>query len=128
MRFHFVVNRRVPARPSPVVLEVYDLLTRAGHEVTDGITEEALVRPDLLRPDADLYVVKSHTELAFSLAGALDAAGARQLNPYASWAATQDKFVAARYPACGRDPDTAIVAHGGSLAPRPPGRGATPSS
>lgn len=97
MRFHFVVNRRVPAKPSPVLLEVYELLARAGHEVTDGIPEEALVRPDLLRPEADLYVIKSHSEVAFSLAGALHAAGADQLNPYPSWVATQDKVVASRY-------------------------------
>ena len=97
MRLHFVVNRRVPPRPSPVLLEVFDLLVRAGHEVIDGIPEETLVRPDVLRPEGDLYVVKSHTELAFSLAGALHAAGARQLNPYPSWAATQDKLVTSRY-------------------------------
>lgn len=97
MRLHFVVNRRVPPVPSPVLVEAHRLLRRAGFEVTEAIPEEAVARPDLLRVEADLYVVKSHTELAFSLSGALHAAGARQLNPYPSWVATQDKLVAARY-------------------------------
>jgi ribosomal protein S6--L-glutamate ligase len=97
MRLRFVVNRRVPPVPSPVLTEASALLRRDGFDVHACIPEEHLTRPDTLRPDADLYVMKSHTELAFSLAGALLAAGARQLNPYRSWAATQDKLVACRY-------------------------------
>lgn len=97
MRIHFIVNRRVPPRPSPVLLDVYELLEQAGHEVSQSIPEETLTRPDQMSVEADLYVVKSHTELAFSLAGALNAGGARQLNPYAAWVATQDKIVVSRH-------------------------------
>jgi ribosomal protein S6--L-glutamate ligase len=97
VRLHFVVNRRVPPVPSPVLVEVYERLRRDGFDVADTIPEEALARPDTIRADADLYVIKSHTELAFSLAGVLHAAGASQLNPYGSWLATQDKIVASRH-------------------------------
>lgn len=97
MRIHFVLNRRVPPVPSPVLVEVFAHLRRAGFSVTQAIPEETLTRPDTLGVEADLYVVKSHTELAFSVAGALHAAGARQLNPFPAWVATQDKIVAARH-------------------------------
>ncbi|HVL97672.1 MAG TPA: ATP-grasp domain-containing protein [Egibacteraceae bacterium] len=97
MKLHFVINRRVPDRPSPVLVEVFDRLRREGHQVEAAIPEECLVRPDLIRPEADLYVLKSHTEFAFSFAGALHAAGAELLNPYGSWVATQDKIVVSRY-------------------------------
>lgn len=118
MRLHFIVNRRTPPVPSPVLVEVYALLEAAGHRVSQSIPEEILTRPDRVTVAADLYVVKSHTELAFSLAGVLHAAGARLLNPYASWAATQDKIVAAHYLASAGVPtpkswvtaDTALVA------------------
>lgn len=97
MRLHFVVNRRVPPVPSPVLVEVFALLRRRGFTVTQAIPEDILTRPDMVRAEADLYVVKSHTELAFSVAGALHAAGATQLNPYPAWVATQDKIVASRH-------------------------------
>lgn len=96
MRLRFIVNRRVPPVPSPVLLEVYRLLEGRGFLVEDGIPEETLVRADLLEAPHDLYVLKSHTELALSLAGSLDAQGARTLNPYRSCMAAQDKIVAFR--------------------------------
>ena len=95
MKIHFLVNRRVPDVPSPVLAEVYRHLARAGHQVLVSIPEEELRRCDQVDVDADLYVIKSHTELAYSLAGALDTAGARQLNPYAAWSLTQDKIIIA---------------------------------
>jgi ribosomal protein S6--L-glutamate ligase len=91
-----MIVRRVPPVPSPVLLEAYDILERRGYEVADAIAEECLQRPDLLAPDQDLYLLKSHTDLSLSLAGVLDAQGARILNPYPNCAATQNKFVASR--------------------------------
>ena len=64
MRICFLLTRRVPDVPSPIVLEVQRLLERMGHEVTGWIPEDRLLRTDVLRPEADLYVLKSHTELA----------------------------------------------------------------
>ncbi|HEY3186556.1 MAG TPA: ATP-grasp domain-containing protein [Solirubrobacteraceae bacterium] len=96
MRLFFMVVRRVPPVPSPVLLEVYDILTRRGYDVSDAIAEEQLQRPDRLEPRHDLYLLKSHTDLSLSLAGVLHVQGARLLNPYPNCAATQNKFIASR--------------------------------
>jgi ribosomal protein S6--L-glutamate ligase len=96
MRLHVILVRRVPPVPSPVLVEVFALLERRGFELSSSIPEEEVLRPETLRPEHDLYVLKSHTELALSLAGLLDTQGAALLNPYASCVTTQDKLVAAR--------------------------------
>jgi ribosomal protein S6--L-glutamate ligase len=91
-----MVVRRVPPVPSPVLLETYDILRSRGYDVEDAIAEEQLQRPDLLEPEHDLYLLKSHTELSLSLAGVLHAQGAQMLNPYVNCATTQNKFIASR--------------------------------
>jgi ribosomal protein S6--L-glutamate ligase len=96
MRLHFILVRRVPPVSSPVLVEVFALLEQRGFEISSSIPEEEVLRPNELRPEHDLYVLKSHTELALSLAGVLDTQGAALLNPYASCITTQDKLVAAR--------------------------------
>lgn len=96
MQLYFMLVRRVPPVPSPVLLEVCDLLTGRGFDVSSGIAEEMLVRSDRLTPTHDLYILKSHTELSLSLAGILHSQGAVMLNPYPSCIATQDKIVASR--------------------------------
>lgn len=96
MRVYFLVVRRVPPVPSPVLLEVYDLLRARGYTVATGIAEEELQRPDLRVPEHDLYVLKSHTQLSLSLAGVLHAQGAQIIEPYPCCAATQNKIIAAR--------------------------------
>jgi ribosomal protein S6--L-glutamate ligase len=96
VKLYFILVRRVPPVPSPVLLEVFDLLEQRGFEVESGIPEELVARPDLIRVEHDLYLLKSHTELALSVAGVLDTLGARLLNPYASCITTQDKIVASR--------------------------------
>jgi ribosomal protein S6--L-glutamate ligase len=88
--------RRVPPVPSPVLVEVFHLLERRGFVVHSGIAEEMVQRPDELAVEHDLYVLKSHTELALSLAGVLHHQGARILNPYPSCNAIQNKIVTSR--------------------------------
>jgi ribosomal protein S6--L-glutamate ligase len=97
VKLYFLLVRRVPPVPSPILIEVFDLLRKRGFEVNGGIAEEIVVQSDELRPEHDLYLLKSHTELSLSLAGVLDAQGAELLNPYASCAATQNKIVASRH-------------------------------
>ena len=96
MRVHFLLVRRVPPVPSPVLVEVTQRLERRRFTVTGVIPEELLTRADLLRPEHDVVVLKSHTELALSLAGLLRAEGARLLNPYGSCLAAQDKVTCTR--------------------------------
>jgi ribosomal protein S6--L-glutamate ligase len=95
MKLSFLLVRRVPPVPSPVLVEVFQRLARKGFSIEAGIPEEQLVRSDLLAVDHDLYVVKSHTELALSLAAVLHDRGARLLNPYAPCVSAQDKVTAA---------------------------------
>jgi ribosomal protein S6--L-glutamate ligase len=96
MRLYFILVRRVPPVPSPVLVEAFELLERRGFEVHSGIPEEMLFEPDRIEVEHDLYLLKSHTELSLSVAGVLHARGARLLNPYPSCIATQNKIVAAR--------------------------------
>jgi ribosomal protein S6--L-glutamate ligase len=96
VRLHFILVRRVPPVPSPVLLEAFDLLERRGFDVWSGIPEEMLLEPDRIEVEHDLYLLKSHTELSLSVAGVLHARGARLLNPYLSCIATQNKIVAVR--------------------------------
>jgi ribosomal protein S6--L-glutamate ligase len=95
MKLNFLLVKRVPDVPSPVLLHVFDILRRIGFEVESGIPEQQLFCPDMIRPAADLYVLKSHTELSLSLAGALHARGARTLNHYPNCATTQNKLIVA---------------------------------
>jgi ribosomal protein S6--L-glutamate ligase len=96
VKLFFLLVRRVPPVPSPVLVEVSALLRKRGFEVDGGIAEEIVVRSDCFQPAHDLYLLKSHTELSLSLAGVLDAQGAALLNPYLSCVATQNKIVASR--------------------------------
>jgi ribosomal protein S6--L-glutamate ligase len=88
--------RRIPAVPSPVLVEVFDILRRRGHDVGGAIAEDQVCRPDLLDPEHDLYVLKSHTQLSLSLAGVLHARGAQLLDPYPACATTQNKIITSR--------------------------------
>ena len=96
MRLYFLLTQRVPPVPSPVLLEVFDILKRIGFHVESGIAEEILLQPDHLAVAHDLYLLKSHTELSLSLAGVLHGQGARMLNPYLSCITTQDKIIASQ--------------------------------
>ncbi|MDO5634660.1 MAG: ATP-grasp domain-containing protein [Micrococcus sp.] len=96
MHITFLLTRRVPDRPSPVLLEVESLLCQAGHTVTGWIPEDRLLRADTVDVEADLYVLKSHTEHALSYAAALHDAGARVFNDFRACLLAQDKVTAAR--------------------------------
>lgn len=96
MRLHFVLVRRVPPVPSPVLVEVSARLTQRGFKVSGAIPEEVLTRVDRLHAEHDLVLLKSHTDLALSLGGLLHGEGIRLLNPYHSCLVTQDKVTSFR--------------------------------
>jgi ribosomal protein S6--L-glutamate ligase len=96
VKLYFLLVRRVPPIPSPVLEEVCHILSRRGFSVDGGIAEDMIHRSDSLAVEHDLYLLKSHTELSLSLAGVLDAQAGQLLNPYLSCAATQNKIVAFR--------------------------------
>jgi hypothetical protein len=76
MKLFFMVVRRVPPVPSPILLDTYDILRGKGYEVGESIAEEILTKCDEVDVSSDLYILKSHTELSLSLAGALYTRGA----------------------------------------------------
>lgn len=94
MRLCFLLVRRVPPVPSPVLVEAWALLRERGFAIDTVIAEEVVQRPEDLEPKHDLYVLKSHTELSLSLAGVLHDRGARVLNPYPNCQLTQNKITA----------------------------------
>ena len=95
-RIHFLLVRRTPPGLGPVLAEVYERLQAKGVEVDDHIPEEQLISSEELIVRHDLYVLKSHTELALSMAGTLCALGARLLNPHRSCLLTQDKITSTK--------------------------------
>ncbi len=96
MKLHFMIVRRVPPVPSPVLVECYEILRGRGYTVTEDIAEEIIQRPDLLKIEADLYLLKSHTELSLALAGVLFTQGANMLNPYQSCSLIQSKIITSK--------------------------------
>lgn len=95
MRIELWLEPRSFDAPSAVVRELCAALARRGASVALRCPERSLARLDDLRVEADLYLVKSDTELALSLATALEARGARVLNSATSMWRAKDKAVAA---------------------------------
>jgi ribosomal protein S6--L-glutamate ligase len=96
MRIAFFLRRHRDAAESPIIPEVVRLLAGRGADVDVIHPEEELTDLTALRPEYDLYVLKSRTEVTLSIAGALDAAGAAILNPYRVAVACRNKVVASQ--------------------------------
>jgi ribosomal protein S6--L-glutamate ligase len=113
----FLLTRHPPDRVSPIMPEVMQLLRARGAAVEAIHPEEGLVDLGLLDVAHDLYVLKSGSDTALSLAGALHSAGAAILNPYPVSAACRDKIIltqvlrGARVPL----PETYVAAHPSEL-------------
>jgi ribosomal protein S6--L-glutamate ligase len=95
MKICFLLERGVPPRLNPIIAEVCARLAAGSVEVIRLYPEDELVRLDQLRVEADLYLLKSDTELALSLALALEAMGAVVLNRARASALAKDKVQAA---------------------------------
>ena len=95
MRVHAFLMPRLENRLSPVMAELFDRLARGGWAVTWSIGEELVYEPGALRPEHDLYLLKSQAPATMSIAAVLHAQDARILNPWPACAAAQDKVVAA---------------------------------
>jgi glutathione synthase/RimK-type ligase-like ATP-grasp enzyme len=93
MRIHFLINQRAVPEPSPVLLDVYAALRDRSVEVDSSIPEDCVEALADIEARHDLYVLKSHTELALSVAGVLRGKGGRVLNPFQACVQTQDKII-----------------------------------
>jgi ribosomal protein S6--L-glutamate ligase len=94
MRIGLILVRHPVERQSPIMPEVAQLLSQRGVDVHCLYPDEDVADLTRLRVEHDLYVLKSGTETALSLAGALHEAGANILNPYPVAAACRDKVLA----------------------------------
>jgi ribosomal protein S6--L-glutamate ligase len=106
--------------------QVSHLVPDIAARLRERSCEVAVLNPDAgyldlgrVAPDADLYVLKSGTEAALSLAGALHASGAHLLNPYPVAAACRDKIVQTRVLAAAGVPvpESWLCAEPATLAP-----------
>ena len=93
MKIAFILTRHSATRPSPIMPEVMRLLADWGVDVDTIYPEEQLTNLAHMRVEHDLYVLKSGTELALSLAGVLHVAGAKILNPYPVAETLRDKIM-----------------------------------
>ncbi len=95
-----------------------DRLVELGATVEMIYPETAAVSLDDLSPAYDLYVLKSSSEPALCYAAALDAEGARIINPYPAAAAMKDKVITAKMlqSASVPVPEAFIAAEPGQLA------------
>jgi ribosomal protein S6--L-glutamate ligase len=94
-RVCFLLERGTPPRLNPILAETFTLLEARGVSVSVRYPEDELVRLDRMTVDADLYLLKSDTEMALSLATALEGLGGRVLNRASACALAKDKVVAA---------------------------------
>ncbi|MGH3326803.1 MAG: ATP-grasp domain-containing protein [Streptomycetales bacterium] len=93
MRIGLILVRHPATRYSPLMGRVTLLLKGWGAQVEIIEADEAITRLDGVRADADLFVLKSGSELALTVAGILHDRGARLLNPYPVALACRDKAV-----------------------------------
>jgi ribosomal protein S6--L-glutamate ligase len=119
MRIAFLLFRHPPGRASPIMPEVVRRLAGRGAQVAVIHPEERLNDLGALRVEHDLYVLKSGSEVALSVAGALDALGASIVNSHAVSARCRDKIVATRIlqSAGVPVPDTYVAQDPAELAP-----------
>lgn len=115
MKVAVFLERGNPPRLNQVYADAFALLEQRGIQCDLIYPEEQLIALDTLKVDADLYLLKSDSELSLSLAIALEAMGGRVLNSaYASQLA-KNKVLA-----------SSILARAGLPAPRSVA-GATPA-
>jgi mannitol-1-phosphate 5-dehydrogenase len=94
-RVCFLLERGSPPRTNPILADVFARLEARGVHVTALYPEEEAVRLDTLTVEADVYFLKSDTEMSFSLAMALQSIGARVVNDCRASALAKDKTLAA---------------------------------
>lgn len=118
MRIGMLMLRHPPTRISPIMPAVVQMLQNWGCDVDIIYPEERVTPLSEVRVSHDLYILKSGTELALSLAGAMHAVGARILNPYPVAATMRDKIASMRVlEAAGVPvPETYITSHSRQLA------------
>lgn len=119
MKIGILMMDHSKTRKQSVMPDVVQTLTDWGVAVDLIYPEQQLVDVANIRVEHDLYVLKASTNLAMSMAGALDAMGATVLNPYAVAATLRDKIITERIlrRAGVPTPDTFVAERAELLAP-----------
>lgn len=94
MRIALLMRHQPLTRRSPIMPEVVALLGEWGATVDLIYPDDGLVDLGAVRPQHDLYVLRSNSDLALGLFGALHHAGAATLAPYPVASVLRDKVVA----------------------------------
>jgi ribosomal protein S6--L-glutamate ligase len=81
---------------NPNIVEMMHVLTRRGVELDLIYPEKQVIDLSTVKVENDLYLIKSGTDAAMSMAGTLDALGAVTLNPYPTVVKLRNKFVTMR--------------------------------
>lgn len=93
MRIGVLMVRHPPERISPVIPEMIRYLRSWDCAVDVLLPDDDVVDVGALRPAHDLYVLKSGTDAALSVAGALSAQGAHVINDHPVTALCRDKVM-----------------------------------
>jgi ribosomal protein S6--L-glutamate ligase len=96
MKIGLITKREKATKTGSVMQEAVEHLQGQGVVFETIYPEDDVIDIAGVRNDCDLYLLKSGAEAALALAGILDAAGARILNPYPSVVAMRDKIVSTR--------------------------------
>lgn len=94
MRIAVITTRDKPSGQSSVMQEAARILSEKGTVVEILNPDERLIDLANVKVEYDLYILKSSSQSAISLAGLLHAAGANLLNPYPAVARMKDKILA----------------------------------
>lgn len=95
-RIGFLMISNPQARKSPIMPEVVRLLSDWGAKVQVIHPDRQLLDLSRLKVEHDLYILKSRTDVALSIAGCLHEQGAAILNPYPVSVMLRDKIITAR--------------------------------
>ncbi|MBS1787245.1 MAG: hypothetical protein JST85_05960 [Acidobacteria bacterium] len=117
MKIGVITKREKATKTGSVMQETIGLLTARGIIVEQIYPDDEAINVAEVKADCDLYLLKSGTEPALSLAGVLHAAGAKILNPYPTVVAMRDKIISTKLllDAGVPLPETFFAAHSGFL-------------
>ncbi len=96
MKIGVITKREKATKSGSVMQEAIGLMQSRGVAFEMIYPEDACVDVAQVKADCDLYLLKSGTEAALSLAGVLHAAGAKILNPYPTVVAMRDKIISTK--------------------------------
>jgi ribosomal protein S6--L-glutamate ligase len=96
MKIGVITKREKAHKTGSVMQEAAELLRSRGVEVEAIYPEDSSFDVARVEAERDLYLLKSGTETALSLAGVLHAAGAKIINPYPTVVAMRDKIVSTK--------------------------------